>query len=163
MSQYATLTGIVESYILDPKGKVDGLLLSENRQLRVPSHLRRHLTESVTVGSAISAEVKEGVESGYGQQFQLHRWLNGSAHDQQARVVEGKVAHWLVDKKGHLRGFILADETQILIPKSLRKEISPRLKLGVEISVEGSGAQTPFGTAVKARKLFLDGITFEKE
>jgi len=76
MQEYATLEGIVESYLLDRKGKVEGLLLSESRQLKVPSHLRKQLTESVIVGSAISAEVKQGQESGYGQQFQLHKCLN---------------------------------------------------------------------------------------
>lgn len=163
MSEYATLKGIVENYLLDSKGKVEGLLLSESRQLKVPSCLRRQLTESVTIGSAISAEVREGKESGYGQQFELHKWLNGSVHDQGARVVQGEVAHWLVDKAGDLRGFILSDETQVHLPKSLRKALSARLKLGAEISVEGSGAQTPFGTVLKAKKIFLDGISFEHD
>ena len=163
MTEYATLKGIVENYMLDSKGKVEGLLLSESRQLKVPSHLRKQLAESVTVGSAISAEVKEGQESGYGQQFQLHKWLNGSVHDQGARVIQGQVAQWLVDKAGELRGFILKDETQVHLPKRLRKALSARLKLGAEISVEGSGAQTPFGTVLKAKKVILDGIAFQHE
>ena len=163
MHEYATLKGTVESYLLDSKGEVEGLLLSESRQLKVPSHLRKQLTDSVSVGSAISAEVRPGHESGYGQQFQLHKWLNGSVHDQRARVIQGQIAHWLVDKDGDLRGFILTDETQVHLPKSLRKALAPRLKLGADIGVEGPGVQTQFGTVLKAKKVSLDGIAFEHQ
>ena len=73
------------------------------------------------------------------------------------------MAHWLVDKHGDLRGFILTDETQVHLPKSLRQSLTPRLKLGSEVGVEGSGAQPPFGTVLRAKNILLDAIAFEQE
>jgi hypothetical protein len=154
MSEHATLHGIVESYILNQKGKVEGLWLNENRQIKVPSHLRKKLTEAVAVGCTVTAEVKAGKVSDFGQEFELQKWLNGQAADEaQEKSARGQIKNWLVDKDGDLTGFIMDQGTQVRLPKSLRQEVHPWLKLGVSIVVHGHGSETPFGTVLKAQRL----------
>jgi hypothetical protein len=142
MSQHATIKGTVESYLLGPKGHIEGLLLSDDRQLSIPSHLRKQLSDIASVGSAVTVEVKPGQESDYGQSFKLFKWLNGQS-------------------EGRPKGFILADGTQVHLPKSLRKEVIPRLRLGGEVGVQGICAQSRFGKVLTAKRVYLDGLTLQ--
>jgi len=162
MSVHATIKGIVENYLLNSAGEVNGLHLSDNRQLKVPPHLRKHLTQAVPVGSSVSAQVKPGQESEFGQAFHLHKWLNDHAVTHPSRLVQGQVKTWLVDKRGERRGFILEDGLQVHLPRHLRESISAQLKLGADVGVEGPGSQTPFGSVLKAEKILLGGVTFGK-
>jgi hypothetical protein len=161
MSQHATIKGTVESYLLGPKGHIEGLLLSDDRQLSIPSHLRKQLSDIASVGSAVTVEVKPGQESDYGQSFKLFKWLNGQSDRRGARRLHGPVSSWLVNSEGRPKGFILADGTQVHLPKSLRKEVIPRLRLGGEVGVQGICAQSRFGKVLTAKRVYLDGLTLQ--
>lgn len=161
MSQHATLKGTVESYLLGSKGEIEGLILSDDRQLTIPSHLRKQLSEIVSVGSAVTVEVKPGLESDYGQSFKLYKWLNGQSEHRGSRRLHGLVSNWLVNRDGKVKGFILVDGTQVHLPKSLRKKVIPRMRLGGEVGVQGDGSQTRFGKVLTAKRIYLDGITFQ--
>ena len=150
MPEHTTLQGIAQTYLLNPEGEVDGLLLDGNRQLKMPTHLRDRL-QNVALGSAIQAEVKAGKESEYGQEFSFRRWT----HETQTMRAEGKIQRWLVDKGGKLRGFILSDGMQVHIPKHLRKELIARLHLGNDIHVQGLGSRTPSGAVLKADQVVV--------
>ena len=149
MSDHIVLKGIVQTYLLNHKGEVDGLMLDGNRQLKVPPQVGKGLTQSIAPGSSIEAEVKAGQKSSHGQEFHFRNW----SEEKLANQAEGKIHNWLVDMDGDIRGFLMNDDTQIHLPKRLRKELSEKLQIGSEVRVQGHGHKTPWGTVLKAQQV----------
>ena len=58
-----SINGTVQAYLLNRSGQVDGLLLSDGKQLHLPPHLSATLQETVKPGDTIEALVEPGEKS----------------------------------------------------------------------------------------------------
>src|SRR5207244_9589813 len=50
------VTGTVSQYLMNPNGEVDGLLLSDNTQVKFPPHMSADLTAAVSSSNPVSAQ-----------------------------------------------------------------------------------------------------------
>lgn len=155
--QLSSINGTVQAYLVNPNGKVDGLLLSDGKQLHLPPHLSTILQQVIQPGHSIQATVEPGLESTFGQEFRILSVTNSlsmqtvvnqppvtklpeSLEEQSPCVtVEGSVDRWLVGHKGELKGLILSDGTQLHIPPHLKSVAAAQIKIGDRVSAQGYG------------------------
>lgn len=165
-----SINGTVQAYLLNRAGQVDGLLLSDGKQLHLPPHLSATLQEAVKPGDTIDALVEPGEESPLGEEFRTKSLTNTQTNqtvtDQppsppptpgQPMHVEGIVANWLVGHKGEPKGFILSDGTYLHVPPQVGKPLTARVKTGDQLSAQGYGTRNDFGTSLEVETLELNG------
>ena len=70
-TKLSSISGTVNAYLINPKGPVDGLLLSDGKQLHLPPHLSTVLQQAVQPGDSIQATVEPGFPSTFGQEFRI--------------------------------------------------------------------------------------------
>ncbi|MDF5718424.1 MAG: hypothetical protein PUP93_32305 [Rhizonema sp. NSF051] len=164
--QLITLNGTVEAYLLKPEGQVNGLLLTDGKQLHLPPHLSAALQEAVKPGDTIEATVEPGESSPLGEEFRTQRLTNTetgnivadqppapSPKPGEPLSVEGNVMHWLVGHKGEPLGFILADGIYLHIPPHIGKNLTHQVKIGDRLSAEGYGTRNDFGISLTVETL----------
>jgi len=86
-----SLTGSVETFLVDPKGEVDGLLLNSGEQVGLGKHAGRMAAPFLSAGSRVSAQ-------GYGTSLSLGTAIKAEQlvlPDGRTLVVAGKRSHWL--------------------------------------------------------------------
>lgn len=71
-----SINGTVQAYLLNRVGQVDGLLLSDGKQLHLPPHLSAALQEAVKPGDTIEALVEPGEKSPLGEEFRTESLTN---------------------------------------------------------------------------------------
>lgn len=67
----SSIHSTVRLYLCNPKGQLDGLLLSDGSQLHLPPHLGTALQQAVSLGDPIQATVEPGAASTFGQEFRV--------------------------------------------------------------------------------------------
>ncbi len=164
-----SINGTVQAYLLNRAGQVDGLLLSDGKQLHLPPHLSAALQEAVKPGDTIEALVEPGEKSPLGEEFRTESLTNAQTKktvtDQppsppptpgEPMHVEGSMAHWLVGHKGEPKGFILSDGTYLHVPPHVGKTLTERVKTGDQLSAQGYGTRKD-GTSLEVETLELNG------
>ena len=165
-----SINGTVQGYLLNRAAQVDGLLLSDGKQLHLPPHLSAALQEAVKPGDSIEAVVEPGEESPLGEEFRTKSLTNTQTNqtvtDQppspppnpgEPMHVEGSMAHWLVGHKGEPKGFILSDGTYLHVPPQVGKTLTERVETGDQLSAQGYGTRQDFGTSLEVETLELNG------
>ncbi len=164
-----SINGTVQAYLLNRAGQVDGLLLSDGKQLHLPKHLSEALQEAVEPGDTIEALVEPGEESPLGS-FRTKSLTNTQTGqivaDQpppqpstpgEPLRVEGMMIHWLVGHKGELKGFILSDGTCLHVPPHIGKTLTERVKTGDQLIAQGYGTHNDIGTSLEVETIELNG------
>jgi len=165
-----SINGTVQAYLLNRAGQVDGLLLSDGKQLHLPPHLSAALQEVVKPGDPIEALVEPGEKSPLGEECRTESLNNAQTSqtvtDQppsppptpgEPMHVEGSMAYWLVGHKGEPKGFILSDGTYLHVPPHVGKTLTERVKTGDQLSAQGYGTRKDFGTSLEVETLNLNG------
>ncbi|MBO3462178.1 hypothetical protein G7B40_016995 [Aetokthonos hydrillicola Thurmond2011] len=167
--QSVSINGTVQAYLLQSEGQVEGVLLSDGKQLHLPKHLSAAVQETVKPGDIIEAIAEPGEPSTLGEEFRTLNLTNirtgkivsdqpSSPLPKQGEPlsVEGNVAHWLVGHKGELKGFILSDGSYLHVPPVLRKNLTERVKLGDRLSAQGYGTRNELGTSITVETLICN-------
>ncbi|MBV9387438.1 MAG: hypothetical protein JOZ78_13540 [Chroococcidiopsidaceae cyanobacterium CP_BM_ER_R8_30] len=174
----ATYTGIVQQYLLNPEGQVDGLLLKNGLQAKVPPHLSQVLTNLVHPGTEISFSGTPGTPSRFGQEIRTLQIVNRQT--QQSLSVqppiapplpplgssnytnlsaEGTVQHWLVGHRGELNGAVLASGVQIKFAPPVGEQLLPLILGNDTIQVQGFGERSSYGEVIEATMLSINRQT----
>jgi hypothetical protein len=167
--QSISINGTVQAYLLKPEGEVDGVLLSDGKQLHLPKHLSTAVQETVKPGDTIEAIAEPGEPSPLGEEFRTLSLTNihtGKIVSDQPRSplskqgeplsVEGNLTHWLLGHKGEPKGFILSDGSYLHVPPLLRKNLTERVKLGDRLSAQGYGTRNELGTSITVETLICN-------
>ena len=141
-----TVTGKIQSLNVDPRGRVDGILLTDGTSARAGRRGRLE-TLGLTAGDTVSVTGRGGV---YPQGRSLHvetiKLPSG-----EVRVLEppravllpvsrdGEVARVLINPRGDVDGVVLADGALIRIRPTAA---NPQLTKGVKVRAEGQGTAT---------------------
>ncbi|MBW4677607.1 MAG: hypothetical protein KME52_27495 [Desmonostoc geniculatum HA4340-LM1] len=167
--------GNVERYLLNKEGLVDGLLLSDGKQVKFPSHLSEQIVAAIKPKDSVEVIGKLGSPSVYGQEIEAHTVTNTQTKaivakqpkpkgrkkpeptDVVTRNIEDSVQHWLVNDKAEIKGAILTSGTQVQFAKPLGKSLNKVAKIGSQIKADGVGKQTPHGDIVEVISLQIDG------
>ncbi len=166
--------GLVEGFITNRHGEIDGVLLSGAREtpmlIWTPPHMAAEIEAAIQIGDAISvrgirprqadiiAAVALTASSGRtivdnGPTDDEHETHRTSANPMRA---EGVVRLSLFGPKGELRGALLTDGTVVRIGPKEAASLAELLRPGALIALCGAGLQTKHGRVIAADEVGPD-------
>lgn len=168
--------GIVEQYLLNPEGVVDGLLLRNGLEVKFPPHMANRLTVVVKPGDRVEVTGVPGIPSEFGQEIRAFSITNTSTEktvsdqppaeppqpplaNRENLSVEGKAQQWLVGGRGEINGILLSSGAQVKFPPHVGYQLSNLARKGATIQAQGFGSRSPYGQVLEATSLTVDGQT----
>lgn len=167
--------GIVDRYLLHPRGIVDGLLLRDGAQMHVTPRAAEGLIQVIQPGDHVRVHGRRGANSPLvtpdvivnvtdGKSFTVPYRLDLPIPPAEKRPTAnemraaGTIQVLLYDYiKGVVNGMLLSDETQVRLPPDVGKDFSASLQQNMDVEVEGHGTTTRFGRALEATSIGRKG------
>lgn len=173
----SNFSGTVERYLLNPKGVVDGLFLSNGLQVKFPPHMANSLSAAVKPGDRVKVAGVPGLSSNFGQEVRAYSITNtetqktvldqpplyppqppvGSRYENLS--AEGTAQHWLVGRRGEIKGIILSNGAQVRFPPHVGDQLTNLAQTGATIQAQGFGSRSSYGQVLEATSLTVDGQT----
>ena len=160
--------GIVDRYLLNPRGEVNGLLLRDGSQMHVTLRAAQDLTKAVQPGDHIRVHGRRVSDSPLvkpdviinvtdGRSFTVPYRLDLPMPPREERptVTEmnaaGTIRVLLYDHlKDVVNGALLSDGTQVRLPPDVGDHFHSSLQQNMDVEVRGYGTTTPYGSALEA-------------
>lgn len=158
--------GTIRQYLIDPRGEVQGLLLSDGAQVAFTSRLQRDVVATMKLGTPIRIEGRRHrrfplvepdtmVNIDSGATIQVPSLLEGPLSQgketlsvQQMRA-EGAIDRLLYERSGRVSGLVLENGTQVWLPPDVNDSFRKTLRVGDRIVVEGNGTDNEYGRAME--------------
>lgn len=172
---YPAITGEVQQYLLNPEGRVEGLLLNNGTQVRFPPHMADSLVALVAPGARVTVSGTPGVSTSFGQEVRARSITNNQTgrtlveppptYPPKPRVqgtysnlsVEGTAEHWLVGHRGEINGVILSGGAEVKFPPHVGDQLIGMAKLGDKVQAQGFGTRNSYGQVLQATSLTVNG------
>ncbi|MEG5001570.1 hypothetical protein [Microcoleus sp. B4-D4] len=170
-----TFTGQVQQYLLNPEGKVDGVLLSNGLQVKFGPHMGDSLVAMIAPGAGVSITGTPGISTRFGQEVKAESITNSQTNQTLAKQpptvppqpplqgnysnlsLEGTAQQWLVGHRGEINGVILSSGAQVKFPPHVGKQLLSLAKTGDKVQAEGFGTSNSYGQVLQATGLTVDG------
>ncbi|HEU4683622.1 MAG TPA: hypothetical protein VFS39_03870 [Nitrospira sp.] len=167
--------GVVDRYLLHPRGEVNGLLLQDGTQMHVTSRAARRLIDIVQPGDRVrihgrridrlplvEGDVIVNVTDGATLTVPYRLDLPIPPLEERPPVNEmkahGTVRFLLYDHlKDDVNGVVLSDGTQVRLPPDVGARFPASLQPGMHLEVEGYGVDTPHGRVLEATAIGRKG------
>jgi hypothetical protein len=172
----STAEGTVARYLVDPRGEVEGLLLTNGTQMHVTSHIATEFIKVIKPGDGIRAQGTRKSQAALFEPDVIHNMTTGTSFktplrldlpipDQENRLsmtdmrAKGTIDVLLYDYMNEtVRGMLLSDGTQVRLPPDVTEEFRRSLRVGQSLEAEGYGTENEYGRAMEALRLgFQDG------
>jgi hypothetical protein len=166
------IAGTVSMYLLNPRGEMDGLLLTDGTQVKFPPHMSADLTSWVKPNEQITAQgVREvspvftafTITNANGQSLNEARPVRppppGDLRNVNLAPMEagGKIRVVLHAPRGEVEGAVLEDGTIVRIALHMSAQYSTLFQPGATISARGYGTRNEFGRALEATEIGANG------
>jgi hypothetical protein len=162
------ITGTLDQFLVNKHGEADGFLLTDGGEVHVPPHLSSRLLRDLRPGSevkvrgirprgvrmvaAVSLDTSKGRILDEGPDVRENdEAFEPAKHGRMS--AQGIVKQAIHGPKGETRGAVLEDGRIIRLPPHEAERFTELLKTGANISVNGEGATTSFGTVVEVREI----------
>jgi hypothetical protein len=181
-AQLPAIQGKVAQYSLTPRGDVDGLILADGTEVRMPPHLGAQLAQAVKPGDAVTIRGLRARNLPLVQAMQVSNDAGGATvtdtgpgdgpggkggrdearargpggPDQQALTAQGRVKAALHGRRGEVNGALLEDGTIIRLPPPEAQRLAAQIAPGTTVYVQGAGYAGPLGRVVAARAIGPD-------
>jgi len=167
--------GIVDRYLLNPRGEVNGLLLRDGSQMHVTLRAAQDLTKAIQPGDRIRVHGRRVSDSPLvkpdviinvtdGRSFTVPYRLDLPMPPREERptVTEmnaaGTIRVLLYDHlKDVVNGALLSDGTQVRLPPDVGEHFHASLQQNMDVEVRGYGTTTPYGSALEASAIGRKG------
>jgi len=167
--------GIVDRYLLNPRGDVNGLLLRDGSQMHVTLRAAEDLTKAIQPGDHVRVHGRRVSDSPLvkpdviinltdGRSFTVPYRLDLPMPPREERptVTEmnaaGTIQVLLYDQlKGVVNGALLSDGTQVRLPPDVGEHFHASLQQNMDVEVRGYGTATPYGSALEATAIGRKG------
>ncbi len=153
--------GTVKQYTLTPRGDVDGLILTDGTEVKLPPRLSGAVVFTIRPGDAVSVR---------GMRARALPLVDGASIRNEATgatlttlgppepaadetVLNGRIAALLHGRRGEVNGALLDDGTVLRLPPHEAARLSATLRAGQTVSLRGGVAKGPLGTVVEVRAL----------
>jgi hypothetical protein len=168
------IAGTLSMYLVNPRGEVDGLLLTDGAQVKFPPHMSADLTRSVRPNERITAQgVREvspvftafTITNANGQPVNEARPMRPQPRPDLRGVnlkpmqADGKIRVVLHAPRGEIEGAVLDNGMIVRIAPHSSAQFSGLLQTGAAISVKGYGTENEFGRSFEATELGVGGQT----
>ncbi len=168
----AQITGVVAQYLMNPNGQLDGLLLSDNTEVKFPPHMSADLARAVRPNDRVTAiGEREGPQT-----FRAFTIVNANGQtlnearpshtpplpgargaNLQPMSVSGRIKALLHAPHGEVDGAVLDNGAILRIAPDAGAQVSALLQPGAAISARGFGTQNEFGRALQATEIGAAG------
>jgi hypothetical protein len=159
--------GVIERYILDPRGEVEGLLLGGGVHLYVTSRAADQLIKTLAPGDHVQVYGRRTADEGLVQADVIKNLTRRTSFVVPLRVdlpMQKQEHHLSVIEmsatgtirlllyhplKGIVQGMVLSDDTQIRLPLDAHEELRRSLHVGDSVTIKGNGTKNQFGRAIE--------------
>ncbi len=161
-SQLPETRGTVKQYTLTPRGEVDGLILSDGTEVKVPPHLSAQFVFAVRPGDGISirglkAQGLSVVEASSVTNLATgatvvdagppggpdRTWIN-------QQTFSGRIVMQLHGPRGDINGALFDNGTVLRLPPPDAERLQTLIQPGQPVTVRGAILRTPLGTVIEA-------------
>lgn len=155
-SQLPETKGTVKQYTLTPRGDVDGLILADGTEVKLPPHLTGAVVFAIKPGDAVTIH---GLKARALPLVDAARITNDATGATVAdngppdrsgteTTLTGKVAMPLHGKRGEVNGALLDNGTTLRLPPPEAARWANLLQAGQTVSLRGVSLATPLGAVV---------------
>lgn len=180
-SQLPAIQGKVAQYSLTPRGDVDGLILADGTEVRMPPHLGSQLVQAVKPGDAVTIRGLRARNLPLVQAMQVSNDVGGASvadtgpggprgpdgkrgpggpdargpggPDQPTLTAQGRIKAALHGRQGEVNGALLEDGTIVRLPPPEAQRLAAQIAPGATVYVEGRGYAGPLGRVIAARAI----------
>ena len=151
--------GKVAQYSLTPRGNVDGLILVDGTEVRLPPRAQTQIVFAVRPGDAVTIQGVKTVANPVVTGVSLTNDATGAVVDMrppgpaQQLDDESRVKLQLHDPDGRLDGVLLEDGAIVRMPSSDADADAAGLAVGQPLYARGDGVATPLGKVIAAREI----------
>jgi hypothetical protein len=160
-SQLPESRGTVRQYTPTPRGDVDGLILTDGTEVKLPPHLTGQIVFAVRPGDAVSirglrARAIPLIDASSSTNVATGKSVvdNGPPdHAGYEQSFSGRIASALHGKRGEVNGALLEDGTVLRLPPPEAERLEGWLRPGQTVSVRGDALDTVLGKVIDVRAL----------
>jgi hypothetical protein len=148
--------GKVAQYSLTPRGNVDGLILADGTEVRLPPHGSTRLVFAVRPGDAVTIKGRKTTANPVVNAISVTNDATGAVVEMgppgppQMLDDESRVKLQLHDPDGHLNGVLLEDGAIIRMPPADAEQDAAGLAVGQPLYAHGDGVSSPLGKVIAA-------------
>jgi hypothetical protein len=148
--------GTVKQYTLTPRGDIDGLILSDGTEVKLPPHLSSQVAFAVRPGDAVTIRGLRATSLPLIDAMAVTNFVTGATvvddgpPDRVAteQTIGGRIATTLHGKRGEVNGALLDNGTSLRLPPPEAERMQALLAPGASVTVRGTRLATPFGTVI---------------
>lgn len=153
--------GTVRQYTLTPRGDVDGLILADGTEVKLPPHMTGQVVFAIKPGDAVTIRGMRARALPLVDAATIRNDATGATvadagppdRSGEETTLTGRIAMPLHGKRGEVNGALLEDGTVLRLPPPEALRWSAALAKGQSVSVRGVVARSPLGTLVDVRAL----------
>jgi hypothetical protein len=160
-TQLPETKGTVKQYTLTPRGDVDGLILTDGTEVKLPPHLTGQIVFAIRPGDAVSVHGLKARALPLIDAASIKNDATGATvldsgppdRNGTETTLTGKIATALHGKRGEVNGALLDNGVTLRLPPAEAARWPNLLQAGQTISVRGVSLATPLGTVVDVRAM----------
>lgn len=154
--------GTVKQYTLTPRGDVDGVILTDGTEVKLPPHLSAQTVFAIRPGDQVSVRGLRARALPLIDASTITNVATGKSvadngppdrRGNDAQTVSGRIAMQLHGKRGEVNGVVLDDGTTLRLPPREAEGMQDRLQQGQTISARGELLDTALGKVVDVRAI----------
>jgi len=157
-SQLPETRGTVKQYTLSPRGDVDGLILNDGTEVKLPPHLSSQVVYAIRPGDAVTVrglrarmlplvDAASVTNDATGVSI-VDNGPPGPGRATAETVLTGRIATVLHGKRGEVNGVLLDNGTILRLPPPEAERMQGVLQPGQMVTVRGTNLVTPLGTVM---------------
>jgi len=161
-SQLPQIRGVVKQYTLGPRGDIDGLLLADGTEVKLPPHLSTQTAFALRPGDAVTIRGLKARATPLVDAVSITNDATGAVVLDQggpeeraatSGLVTSKIVAVLHSKRGEVNGAVLDNGAQLRLPPHEAARFADLLKPDTAITVRGESMKSPLGTVIEATAL----------
>jgi hypothetical protein len=158
-SDAASVKGKVAQYSLTPRGGVDGLILTDGTEVRLPPHVAARVVFAVRPGDTVTVRGVRTASSPVVTAAAITNDATGSVVETgppgppQRLDDESRVKLQLHGHEGHMNGVVLEDGTIVRLPPPEAERLAASLAVGQPLYASGDGTTGALGRVIAAREI----------
>lgn len=162
LSQLPQTKGVVKQYTLGPRGDIDGLLLVDGTEVKLPPHLSTQTAFALRPGDAVTIRGLKARAMPLIDAVSITNDATGAVVVDQgwpeeraatSEVIMGKIVAVLHGKRGEVNGAVLDNGVQLRLPPHEAVRFADLLTPEAAIAVRGESLTTPLGIVLEVTAL----------
>jgi hypothetical protein len=158
-AQLPATRGTVKQYTLTPRGEVDGLILTDGTEVKLPPHLTGQIVFAIRPGDAVTirglkafalplVDAAAVTNDASGASVIDNGPPGGPGRWAAQQTISGRIAAVLHGKRGEVNGALLDNGTVLRLPPPEAERMQALLQPGQTVAVRGVSLTSPLGTVI---------------